>query len=82
MSFNSHKRDIVEEAQLVLNANKSLENKNLISGLANEIIAHRMEIERLEGKIVSLQSPDIIKSVIVVFDRDGKVDGVEVKKYG
>lgn len=49
MSFNSYKRDIVEEAQRVMNANKSLDNKNLISALANEIIACRAEIERLEA---------------------------------
>ena len=44
-----YKRDIVEEAQVVMNANKSLDNKNLISGLANEIVALRCEIERLEN---------------------------------
>jgi hypothetical protein len=49
MIFNSYKRDIVEEAQLVMNANKSLDNKNLISAMANEIIACRAQIERLEA---------------------------------
>lgn len=47
--FNDYKRDIVEEAQFVMNANKSLEHKNLISSLANEIVACRAEIERLEA---------------------------------
>lgn len=42
------KRDIVEEAQYVMNANKSMANKNLISSMANEIVALRCEIERLE----------------------------------
>lgn len=43
------KRDLVEEAQQVMNANRSLGSKNLISGLANEIVALRCEIERLEN---------------------------------
>lgn len=47
--FNGYKRDIVDEAQQVMNANKSLDNKNLISALVNEIIACRAEIERLEA---------------------------------
>lgn len=44
----SYKRDIIDEAQRVMNANMSLDNKNLISGLANEIVALRCEVERLE----------------------------------
>lgn len=42
------KRDIVEIAQQVMNDNKSLDNKNLISSLTNEVVALRCEIERLE----------------------------------
>ena len=49
MEFNKYKRDIVEDAQQVMNANKSLSNKNLISGMVNEIIALRQEVERLEA---------------------------------
>lgn len=49
------KRDIVEDAQLVMNANKSMENKNLISGMANEIIALRIEVEHLETKLFNLR---------------------------
>ena len=82
MIFNSHKRDIVEEAQLVMNANKSLDNKNLISALANEIIAYRAEIERLEAKFLAAQSPTLLKTITVTLDRDGNVDSVEAKRYG
>lgn len=46
--MKSYKRDIVDEAQSVMNANRSLANKNLISSMANEIVALRCEVERLE----------------------------------
>lgn len=80
--FNNHKRDIVDEAQQVMNANKSLDNKNLISALTNEIIACRAEIERLELRYLNSSSPMLVKSLHVTFDRDGCVDSVESKKYG
>ena len=83
MMFNSHKRDIVEEAQLVMNANKSLEHKNLISALANEIIAHRAEIERLETALFNTRMSKYKEAspipgwptptMAVSFDEDGKI---------
>lgn len=82
MAFNQYTRDIVEEAQQVMNANKSLDNKNLISALANEIIACRAEIERLEKKCLSnAQLRGLIKKITVGFDHDGKVDCVETERY-
>jgi hypothetical protein len=82
------KRDIVEEAQLVMNANKSLDNKNLISALSNEIVALRAEIESLEARLTNVrmsawvgeQGP--IKKLTVTFDMDGIIDGVTGERYG
>jgi len=78
--FWAYKRDIVEEAQEVMNANKSLSNKNLISNMTNEIIALRAEVERLEAKCLSQATG--IKQLVVRFDIEGKVDFVEASKYG
>lgn len=80
--YKNWKKDVVDEAQQVMNANKSLDNKNLISALTNEIIACRAEIERLELRYLNSSSPMLIKSLHVTFDRDGKVDFIESKKYG
>ncbi len=74
-----YSRDIVEEAQQVMNDNKSLANKGLISSLTNEVVALRHEVERLEAKLHS--GPGSVKSVLVSFDRDGKVDGIESHCY-
>ena len=49
MEFNKYKRDIVEEAQSVMNTSSSLDHKNLISSLTNEVVALRQEVERLEA---------------------------------
>lgn len=83
------KRDIVEDAQQVMNANKSMENKNLISSLANEIIALRAEIERLEEEVYRAkasgwkdQAAKSVKAVTITFDMNGIVDGVHGERYG
>jgi len=78
--LNKYKRDILEDAQLIMNANKSLENKNLISSMANEIVALRAEVEMLESKLASQATG--VKQLTVRFDIEGKVDFVEASKYG
>lgn len=73
--FNDHKRDIVDEAQQVMNANKSLDNKNLISSLANEIIACRAEIERLESdgdKLLPIRPVD--DRIEIVINSEGRLE--------
>ena len=79
MIYN-YKRDIVEEAQEVMNANKSMDNKNLISSLSNEIITLRAEIERLEKR--NMMHSKGVKSLTVSFDANGIVDGVQSERYG
>ena len=62
-----NKRDIVAEAQQVMNSNKDLANKNLISSMANEIVSLRAEIERLN---VTFNFPsDVRESVQHLYDR-------------
>ena len=80
------KRDIVEDAQAVMNANKSLDNKNLISSLTNEIVALRAEIERLETQIHNLKmgawDGKAVKSITISLDTNGLIDGVQSERYG
>jgi len=73
---NNYKRDIVEEAQQVMNANKSLEHKNLISCLTNEIVALRCEVERLERFLTpTCTIPGWPRPTISVsFDDEGNID--------
>lgn len=47
--MKTYKRDVVEEAQRVMNSNRNLTNKNLISDMTNEIVSLRIEVERLEN---------------------------------
>jgi hypothetical protein len=77
------KRDIVEEAQLVMNANKSMDNKTLISALTNEIVALRVEIESLETRLTNVRIEQRqIKKLTITFDMDGIIDGVHGERYG
>lgn len=78
--YKNWKKDIVEDAQEVMNANKSMANKNLISSMTNEIIALRAEVERLEAKCLSQATG--VKQLVVRFDAEGKIDFVEASKYG
>jgi hypothetical protein len=89
MSNTHWKRDVVEDAQKVMNENKALENKNLISSMANEIIALRAEIERLEDVVYRIKidrfkegTQGNVKSVTVTFDMNGLIDGVHGERYG
>lgn len=72
------KRDVVEAAQKVMNDNKSLENKNLISSLANEVIALRCEIERLEKLLTPTAHVAKWPRVLVTsLDSEGRVESCQ-----
>lgn len=79
MADYSWKRDIVEDAQQVMNNNKSVQNKPLISSLCNEIIYLRAEVERLESLVAKKEG---IQQVTISFDKHSQIDGVECKKWG